>query len=149
MTLLVRLVILDDRVLPEAGPGFQDLLIREPGPVAGHERRHLVHVPAALSVAVLEKMADVTIVTDAVASLHEDWFGVESVKHDRRQLQIAADRTDAIAMAVAMAGEGDVVVIAGSRTPTEFTFGAADAADADIARELLYAASRTTLRLVG
>ncbi|MBL9163517.1 MAG: hypothetical protein JNL18_12345 [Planctomycetaceae bacterium] len=98
---------------------------------------------------VLEKMADVTIVTDAVASLHEDWFGVKSAKHDRRQLQIAADRTDAIAMAIAMAGDGDVVVIAGSRTPTEFTFGAADAADADIARGLLYAASRPTLRLVG
>jgi hypothetical protein len=48
-----------------------------------------------------------------------------------------------------MAGQGDVVVIAGSRTPTEFTFVAAETTDADVARELLYAAARPMLRLVG
>jgi UDP-N-acetylmuramoyl-L-alanyl-D-glutamate--2,6-diaminopimelate ligase len=97
---------------------------------------------------VLRKMADVTIVTDAVTAIDEAWLAEHSAESKNDKLQIAADRAEAIAWAVAMAGQGDVVVIAGSRTPTEFTFGAAETTDADIARELLYAAARPMLRLV-
>jgi UDP-N-acetylmuramyl tripeptide synthase len=98
---------------------------------------------------VLRKMADVTIVTDALTAIDEAWLAEHSAESSKDKLQIAADRAEAIAWAVAMAGEGDVVVIAGSRTPTEFTFGAVETTDADIARELLYAAARPMLRLVG
>jgi UDP-N-acetylmuramyl tripeptide synthase len=98
---------------------------------------------------VLRKMADVTIVTDALTTLDDAWLAEHSATKTKDKLQIAVDRAEAIAWAVAMAGQGDVVVIAGSRTPTEFTFGAAETTDADIARELLYAAARPMLRLVG
>lgn len=98
---------------------------------------------------VLQKMADVTIVTDAVTAADEAWLAVHASQPSKDKLQIAVDRQEAIAWAVAMAKEGDVVVIAGSRTPTEFTFGAAETTDADVARELLYAAARPMLRLVG
>jgi UDP-N-acetylmuramoyl-L-alanyl-D-glutamate--2,6-diaminopimelate ligase len=98
---------------------------------------------------VLQKMADVTIVTDAVTAADEAWLAVHASQPSKDKLQIAVDRQEAIAWAVAMAKEGDVVVIAGSRTPTEFTFGAAETTDADFARELLYAAARPMLRLVG
>jgi UDP-N-acetylmuramoyl-L-alanyl-D-glutamate--2,6-diaminopimelate ligase len=98
---------------------------------------------------VLQKMADVTIVTDAVTAADDAWLAVHANQQGCDKLQIASDRQEAIAWAIAMSGEGDVVVIAGSRTPTEFTFGAAETTDADIVRELLYAAARPMLRLVG
>lgn len=98
---------------------------------------------------VLDKMADVTIVTDAVTAADEAWLVAHANQPSRDKLQIAVDRQEAIAWAVAMAGEGDVVVLAGGRTPTDFTFGAAEISDADVARELLYAAARPMLRLVG
>jgi UDP-N-acetylmuramoyl-L-alanyl-D-glutamate--2,6-diaminopimelate ligase len=96
---------------------------------------------------VLEKMADVAIVTDAVTTVDESW--IAAAASQGQKLQIAADREEAISWAVAMAGEGDVVVIAGSQAPTDFTFGGAVVGDADIARELLQAAARPMLRLVG
>ncbi|WP_428304589.1 Mur ligase family protein [Lacipirellula sp.] len=98
---------------------------------------------------VLRKMADVTIVTDAVTELDEAWLTEHSAAPKSEKLQIAADRQEAIAWAVAMAGQGDVVVLAGSRTPTDFTFGGAQISDTDVAREVLYAAARPMLRLVG
>ena len=98
---------------------------------------------------VLRKMADVTIVTDALTALDDAWLAEHSAVDAKDKLQIAVDRVEAIAWAVAMAGQGDVVVLAGSRTPTEFIFGAAETTDADVARELLYAVARPMLRLVG
>jgi UDP-N-acetylmuramoyl-L-alanyl-D-glutamate--2,6-diaminopimelate ligase len=98
---------------------------------------------------VLRKMADVTILTDAVTAADETWLAVHAHGATTDRLQVAADRQEAIAWAVAMAQEGDVVVIAGSRTPTDVTFGATEMSDADVARELLYAAARPLLRLVG
>jgi UDP-N-acetylmuramoyl-L-alanyl-D-glutamate--2,6-diaminopimelate ligase len=94
---------------------------------------------------VVEKMADVTIVTDALAALDAAWL------HEDESLlrQVAADRDEAIALAVAEAEPGDVVVIAGSRGPTGFNFGAARTADAETLKKLLYGLAPQTLRLVG
>jgi UDP-N-acetylmuramoyl-L-alanyl-D-glutamate--2,6-diaminopimelate ligase len=100
---------------------------------------------AAVVRSVINKMADLAIVTDALIAADAGWLPQPST----RNVQVAADRGEAIAWAVAMAVPGDVVVIAGSRTPTEFTFGNADVSDADVARELLYALAQPTLRLVG
>jgi UDP-N-acetylmuramoyl-L-alanyl-D-glutamate--2,6-diaminopimelate ligase len=101
---------------------------------------------AAVIRSVVNKLADVAIVTDALTAADAAWLPREA---NQPNLQVAADRGEAIAWAVAMAGQGDVVVIAGSRTPTEFTFGSAEISDADAARELLYALAQPALRLVG
>jgi UDP-N-acetylmuramyl tripeptide synthase len=68
---------------------------------------------------------------------------------DASDMQIAADRGEAIAWAVAMADAGDVVVIAGSRGPTEYGFGVVETTDADAVREVLYARAQPQLKLVG
>jgi UDP-N-acetylmuramoyl-L-alanyl-D-glutamate--2,6-diaminopimelate ligase len=95
---------------------------------------------------VVRKLSEVTIVTDALTAVDDQWLS----GHDPAdQLQVAADRGEAIAWAIAMAQQGDVVVIAGSRGPTECGFGANEITDADAARELLYACNLTPLRLVG
>lgn len=98
---------------------------------------------------ILAKMADVAIVTDAFASVDSAWHAETMASASGETMQIAPDRQEAIAWAVAMAGEGDVVVIAGSRVPAGFAFGVTATSDADVARELLYAASGPMLRLVG
>ncbi|HEX6960488.1 MAG TPA: Mur ligase family protein [Lacipirellula sp.] len=95
---------------------------------------------------VVRKMADVAIVTDAVAAVEDAWTPHEA---NRDALQVAADRGEAIAWAVAMAEPGDVVVISGSRDRGGFQFGAAETTDAEAARELLYALNQPALRLVG
>lgn len=95
---------------------------------------------------VVRKMADVTIVTDALTANDAAWLPSEAVD---AKLQVAADRGEAIAWAVAMAEEGDVVVIAGSRVPVGFNFGSSEVSDADAVREMLYALARPALRLVG
>src|SRR4029079_3741962 len=89
---------------------------------------------------------DVAIVTDALTALDSRWLPADSA--ETSQIQVAADRAEAMAFAVAAATEGDVVVIAGSRTPTGFTFGENEVTDSDIARELLYGLTRPALRLV-
>jgi UDP-N-acetylmuramoyl-L-alanyl-D-glutamate--2,6-diaminopimelate ligase len=95
---------------------------------------------------VVRKLADLTIVTDALSSADPAWrAGSQELPH----VQVAADKGEAMAWAVAMAQEGDVVVIAGSRTPTQCEFGAAEISEADAARELLYASGQPALRLVG
>jgi UDP-N-acetylmuramoyl-L-alanyl-D-glutamate--2,6-diaminopimelate ligase len=101
---------------------------------------------AVLIRSVVQKLADVAIVTDALTSLDADWLPQTA---QTSNIQVAVDRAEAIAFAVAAAGRGDVVVIAGSRGPTEFAFGAAEIADADVVRELLYGLARPALRLVG
>jgi UDP-N-acetylmuramoyl-L-alanyl-D-glutamate--2,6-diaminopimelate ligase len=95
---------------------------------------------------VVRKMADVAIVTDALTACDSAWLPQEA---NRERLQVAADRGEAIAWAVAMAEQGDVVVIAGSRDRGDFAFGAVEISDADVARESLYALNQPALRLVG
>jgi UDP-N-acetylmuramoyl-L-alanyl-D-glutamate--2,6-diaminopimelate ligase len=101
---------------------------------------------AMLIRSVVQKLADVAIVTDALTCLDRAWLPKADAGSN---IQVAADRAEAMAFAIAAAEQGDVVVIAGSRGPTEFTFGAAEIADADVVRELLYGLARPGLRLVG
>jgi UDP-N-acetylmuramoyl-L-alanyl-D-glutamate--2,6-diaminopimelate ligase len=104
-------------------------------PTARHEAAALWNV--------VQKLADLTIVAGDDAL----WSGESD-----DAVQIAADRGEAIAWAVAAAEPGDVVVIAGSRGPTECGFGAEEPTEADVARELLYARSpqiTVKLKLVG
>jgi UDP-N-acetylmuramoyl-L-alanyl-D-glutamate--2,6-diaminopimelate ligase len=106
-------------------------------------------VPAAPAEAsavrsIVEKMADLAIAIDAVC-VEADW----PTPADAGNFQIADDRVEAIAWAIAAAEPGDVVVIAGSRGPTEGGFGVSECTDADAVREMLYAKAPTPLRLVG
>jgi UDP-N-acetylmuramoyl-L-alanyl-D-glutamate--2,6-diaminopimelate ligase len=94
---------------------------------------------------IVEKLADLAIVIDAV-QVEADW---PTPTADSSSFQVVSDRGEAIAWAIAVAKPGDVVVIAGSRGPTEGGFGANELTDADAAREMLYARSRPELRLVG
>jgi UDP-N-acetylmuramoyl-L-alanyl-D-glutamate--2,6-diaminopimelate ligase len=93
---------------------------------------------------IVEKLADLAIVIDAV-QVEADW----PTPADSSNFQIVSDRGEAIAWAIAVAEPGDVVVIAGSRGPTEGGFGVNEFTDADAAREMLYARSQPELRLVG
>jgi UDP-N-acetylmuramoyl-L-alanyl-D-glutamate--2,6-diaminopimelate ligase len=101
---------------------------------------------ATLIRSIVQKLADVAIVTDMLTTLDAAWLPEPAAPSN---IQVAADRTEAIAFAIAAAAQGDVVVIAGSRGPTEFAFGAAEIADAEVVRELLYRLARPALRLVG
>ena len=94
---------------------------------------------------IVEKLADVTILADD-DQISDKWLLSDE---DRQRVQMAADRGEAIAWAVAVAEAGDVVVIAGSRGPTEGGFGLNEITDADAAREMLYARSPATLRIAG
>jgi UDP-N-acetylmuramoyl-L-alanyl-D-glutamate--2,6-diaminopimelate ligase len=94
---------------------------------------------------VVDKLADVVIVTEALTAVDNRWLANDSVTS---KLQVAADRPEAMAFAIAAADEGDVVVIAGSRGSNEFTFGHAEVTDTETVRELLYGLSRPALRLV-
>jgi UDP-N-acetylmuramyl tripeptide synthase len=107
----------------------------------------LPSAPAEATVvrSIVQKMADLTIMTDAVQG-EGDWPSMASNLND---FQIASDRGEAIAWAIAMAESGDVVVIAGSHGPTECGFGETGVTEADAARELLYARAQPQLRLVG
>lgn len=100
---------------------------------------------SALIRGIVQKLADVTIVTDALSAVDSKWLPT----HDDSNVQVAMDRAEAMALAIATAVQGDVVVIAGSRGPTECSFGSAEIADADTVRELLYGLARPALRLVG
>jgi UDP-N-acetylmuramyl tripeptide synthase len=104
-------------------------------------------VPAAAAEAtvvrsIVERLA---IVIDAV-QVDADW---PTPAADSSSFQIVTDRAEAIAWAIAVAEPGDVVVIAGSRGPTEGGFGVNEFTDADAAREMLYARTQPELRLVG
>jgi UDP-N-acetylmuramoyl-L-alanyl-D-glutamate--2,6-diaminopimelate ligase len=95
---------------------------------------------------VVRKLADVTIVTDAITAIDSAWLPQNA---PNESLQVAADRGEAIAWAVAAAEPGDVVVIAGSRDRGGFEFGAAEITDVEATREMLYALKQPALRLVG
>jgi UDP-N-acetylmuramoyl-L-alanyl-D-glutamate--2,6-diaminopimelate ligase len=95
---------------------------------------------------VVRKLADLAIVTDAVTAVDSAWL--PQVERSE-SLQVAADRGEAIAWAVAAAQPGDVVVIAGSRDRGGFEFGAMEITDVEATRELLYALNQPALRLVG
>jgi UDP-N-acetylmuramoyl-L-alanyl-D-glutamate--2,6-diaminopimelate ligase len=94
---------------------------------------------------IVEKLADLTIVTDSV---HADanW---PTPAASSSSYQVASDRGEAIGWAIAAAEPGDFVVIAGSRGPTEGGFGVVEITEADAAREMLYAVAQPELRLVG
>ncbi len=94
---------------------------------------------------IVEKLADLTIVTDA-AQTEANW---PTPAANSSTWQVADDRGEAIAWAIAVAAPGDVVVIAGSRGPTEGGFGVNEFTEADAAREMLYARVQPELRLVG
>ncbi len=80
---------------------------------------------------VLNRLADLAIVTQPLLQAEAEGTDVE----------VVADRSEAIACAVAIAEPGDVVVIAGSRTNPGLVFGNVDESvtDGEIIRQLLYA----------
>ena len=90
---------------------------------------------------VLNRMADLAIVTQPLPQAEAEGIEVE----------VVADRGEAIACAVAIAEPGDVVVIAASRVHPGFVFGAENEliTDKEITEELLYAREeQTTFRLI-
>ena len=97
---------------------------------------------------VLNRLADLAIVTQPLPFLEA--AGNEALKAGAA-VEVVADRSEAIACAVAVAEPGDVVVIAGSRVDSGIEFAAADDAltDSEIARQLLFARPEPALRLVG
>gem|GEM_PF-6519235 len=62
-----------------------------------------------------------------------------------------AERSEAIACAVAIAEPGDVVVIAGSKTRPGWAFAVEEGllTDSEVAKQLLYARPEPAFRLVG
>ena len=89
---------------------------------------------------IVSRMADLVIVTRPLPGGSD---------RDSATVELAPDRGAAIAWAVSVAEPGDVVVIAGSQTPTRCAFAAEDddLSDTEIARELLYARNKATLRV--
>jgi len=96
---------------------------------------------------VVRHMADLAIVA---RSLPEDEDSLTLERTRLANVEVVADRSEAIAWAVSMAEPGDVVVIAGSQPAPHRAFGAAgpEPSDAEIARQLLYARNQVALRLV-
>lgn len=93
---------------------------------------------------VLNRMADLAIVTRSLVKIDEDG-GADAV------VETVNDRNEAIACAVAIAQPGDVVVIAGSHAGSGLVFGdeSESVTDSEVARQLLYAREAPVLRLVG
>ncbi len=93
---------------------------------------------------VLNRLADLAIVTRALPCC----------EHTNTDVEVVANRNEAIACAVAIAEPGDVVVIAGSRAAARhgqgLAFGESDDAmtDREVTRQLLYAREQPTLRLI-
>ena len=89
---------------------------------------------------VLNRMADLAIVTQPLTQTNEQIADVE----------VVANRQEAIACAIAIADPGDVVVIAGSRVNPSIEFGSTDESltDWELARQLLYAREETAYRLI-
>ncbi|MEM9352059.1 MAG: Mur ligase family protein [Planctomycetota bacterium] len=92
---------------------------------------------------VLNKMSDLAILTSA---------GNRRIDIENRDsdscMEVAADRGEAIAMAVTAAEPGDVVVIAGSASTPTGGFGEQADGEVETLRDLLYGRERTTLKLV-
>ena len=86
---------------------------------------------------IVDRLADVAILSD---NQYEEPSAL--IEHERTSsIHRVADRYEAIASAVAMAGPGDVVVIAGSRPAPKGAFGhgARSTADVEVAKRLLTA----------
>lgn len=109
------------------------------------DRTQLAPAAAQIVESVVRKLADLTILTDAA---YAGEVGADQIGDDSG-VQIASDRGEAIAWALAAADPGDVVVLAGSRGSTDFTFGAAEASDASVLREALYACNTPQLKIAG
>lgn len=89
---------------------------------------------------IVQRMADLVIATNPLE---------ESIGEDGAIVEVAPDRSAAIAWAVAMAEPGDVVVIVGSQTSPSRTFGQANPpGDVEITRELLHQRNRQTFGVV-
>lgn len=93
---------------------------------------------------VLNRLADLAIVTQPLPT--------QEVENQRQgaDVEVVANRSEAIACAVAIAELGDVVVIAGTRVDPRFAFGVEgdSMSDGEITRQLLYARPEPTFRLV-
>lgn len=102
-------------------------------PAANHAVSHVVH-----------RLADLAISSRPLPSTNDGWAS------NSADLNVVADRGEAIAWAVSIAEPGDVVVIAGSRPCPQGGFGARDAAvdDREITRQVLHARYEAPLRLV-
>jgi UDP-N-acetylmuramoyl-L-alanyl-D-glutamate--2,6-diaminopimelate ligase len=89
---------------------------------------------------IVRRMADLVIATRPLPG---------STDHNSATVELAPERSAAIAWAVSVAEPGDVVIIAGSQTSPRCGFGAEDddLSDVEIARELLYTRNRATLRV--
>jgi len=98
-----------------------------------------VSEPLAISL-VLNRLADLVIVTQPLPQQ----------EFEDAHVELVADRSEAIACAVAIAEPGDVVVIAGGRADPESVFGTEDQAmtDREIIRQLLLARAEPALRFV-
>ena len=81
---------------------------------------------------VVQRMADLVIVTADLAP-------VEGLPPGKKaaHVEVVAGRAEAIACAVAVAEQGDVVVIAGSQLQPQLAFGGSES-DAELARRLLF-----------
>ena len=97
---------------------------------------------------VLTRMADLAIVCEPLIQFLDD---IEIDASEGAEIEIVADRNEAIACAVAMAEPGDVVVIAGSRVQPGFTFGGhgMGCPEVEVVRQLVHAKQVPALRLVG
>lgn len=91
---------------------------------------------------IVSRMADVTIIACGLCNYEPDW--TDSKRPD--SFHLVDDRNEAIACAVAIAEQGDVVVIAGSQTVPSGSFGRSETNDAEVTRELLYARNREDCR---
>jgi len=89
---------------------------------------------------IVRRMADLVIVTRPLSGSND---------RNSASVEQAPDRNAAIAWAVSVAESGDVVVITGSKTPSRCSFSSDDddLSDVEIARELLYARNKATLRV--
>ncbi len=91
---------------------------------------------------IIHRMTDLTIVPSSMQAIESGEFENETSTH----IEVVADRSEAIACAVAMAEAGDVVVIVGSQPRTHAAFGGGED-DVQIARQLLYARNGASVRL--
>jgi len=117
-------------------------VLGDPGHATYSEQLAVAHV--------VSRLADLAIVARAFPE--EETAVADS--EQRATVEIVADRAEAIACAVAMAQEGDVVVIAGCRWEPQHAYGTfavnKEEGDAALTRHLLYArVKQPLLRLVG
>ena len=94
------------------------------------QRQNLSDSEEFLLSSVIQRMADVAITTRVP---------LDGTGQTGGTVEVAPDRSTAIAWAVSMADPGDVVVITGTQTSPTRTFGDKNEDDVEITRQLLYA----------